>query len=595
MDHSATPHEPVGTSSTHQGTAVFGNGSIEPGGRTFVWSVFVLMIIVDLLYVTKYTPRVPAFDDYEMVPSYTGERKLTIEWLWSLSNEHRVFLPRLIHIVNFRLSGGDFRVSTYVSLASLVLAAAFLIEVAGRRRGYLRYADAFFPLIVLGLGQWSNLIWAWQVVQIAPPAIACVLLGLIVLRQDWPTARKTVPFAFGLTLLPLLSGTGLILSLPLLGWLLISALANWSSGKRLQGALILSLSLPATALILLYFKGYKRPSYIPQPGAPYEIFKTVVQFLTIGFGSSAKMFWPSMGLLTLGAVGLSVLVLMFVIRRIPSERPRAIGLLTFLGACGALALAVGINRSGFGYYAGLAERYVSPAVPILCWAYFVWELYGPGITRPLVPLGLFLATILLFMPNLRDAREGGRGTRDVFAEYEKDIREGPYIYQIARRYSALILGDGDPTSYLEALQRARIRPFDRLQKNPVFREVTIPVVPSATENASWDETTKTIEFEGRDSRVTFTLPEAMRLAGIRLNYSLEGSPGCGSRFVISWRPTENDAYSSERTLKDSSVRIGIGQNLRTTFWVDDMIRQFRIVQDKYPCKFQINSIKLLVP
>ena len=189
------------------------------------------------------------------------------------------------------------------------------------------YAEAFFPLIVLGLGQWSNLIWAWQVVQIAPPAIACILLGLIVLRQDWPTARKTVPFAFGLTLLPLLSGTGLILSLPLLGWLLIWCLANWSSGKRLQYA-IFSFSLPATALILLYFKGYKRPSDMPQPGARKEIFKTAVQFLTIGFGSSAKMFWPTMGVLTLGVVGLSVLVLTVVILRIPSERPRAIGLLT---------------------------------------------------------------------------------------------------------------------------------------------------------------------------------------------------------------------------------------------------------------------------
>ena len=69
------------------------------------------MIIVDLFYVTKYTPRVPAFDDYEMVLIRVNE-KLTIEWLWSLSNEHRIFLPRLIHIVNFRLSGGDFRVST---------------------------------------------------------------------------------------------------------------------------------------------------------------------------------------------------------------------------------------------------------------------------------------------------------------------------------------------------------------------------------------------------------------------------------------------------------------------------------------------------
>jgi hypothetical protein len=124
--------------------------------------------------------------------------------------------------------------------------------------------------------------------------------------------------------------------------------------------------------------------------------------------------------------------------------------------------------------------------------------------------------------------------------------------------------------------------------------VTLPVVPSAVEHATWDEATKSILVEGRESRLTFSLPEPLKLAGIRMNYSLDGPPGSGSQFVISWRAAEKDSYSVDRTLKDYSIRLLIGQNLQTTFWVDDVVGQFRIEPETRRCKLQVHSLTLIL-
>jgi hypothetical protein len=124
MDLPAAPGEFIGAASADRPAAASGAGEPEPGAGAFVWSILGLMIVCDLAFVLKYAAHVPAFDDYAMIPSYVGEQPLTIGWLWSQDNEHRVFLPRLIHLATYRLSGGDFRASMFVSLACLGFEAA---------------------------------------------------------------------------------------------------------------------------------------------------------------------------------------------------------------------------------------------------------------------------------------------------------------------------------------------------------------------------------------------------------------------------------------------------------------------------------------
>ena len=236
-----------------------------------------------------------------------------------------------------------------------------------------------------------------------------------------------------------------------------------------------------------------------------------------------------------------------------------------------------------------------PAIPLLCWAYLAWDLYAPPLPRATVPLGLFLATVAFFPQNWDESRSGVRGVRDRYAEFEADVRKGSHPYEIASRHSKLIYGADDPITYVESLRKARIRPFDQLREDPKFREVAVPVAPLLIEHASWDEASKTLAVEGRDSRATFALPEPIKVAGIRMGYSLDGPQGSGRSFVFSWRATKKDPWAEGRTFKDASVRISIGDGRETTFWVDDTVGQFRIEPDAGPCKFQVHSITLLVP
>ena len=296
----------------------------EPHARAFVWLAFALMFALVLSSMIELAPRLPMFDDYEMVPSYAGERPLTVDWLWSLSNEHRVFLPRLIHVVNFRLSGGDFRASNLLSLASLAVAAGSLIEAARRRRGHQRYADAFFPLVLLNPSQLENLTWAWELVHVVPCAVACLLLGFIATRADWPTAAgggrlrpRPVPapadLGHGADPGPRPDG----LADPRGGAVAVR--------REAPGALLVALTVPTIALIGLYFKGYARPNYLPARGTRFEMGRTFAEFLTIGLGPAVKPSWRPTFAVISGLVGLGGLMAAWSALKRPSERPRRSG------------------------------------------------------------------------------------------------------------------------------------------------------------------------------------------------------------------------------------------------------------------------------
>src|SRR5215470_13424327 len=62
----------------------------------FVWTIWVLMLGASLAFIWKYGSNVPSWDGWDMVPTLTGEQPITVSWLWSQHNEHRVPLPRLM-------------------------------------------------------------------------------------------------------------------------------------------------------------------------------------------------------------------------------------------------------------------------------------------------------------------------------------------------------------------------------------------------------------------------------------------------------------------------------------------------------------------
>src|SRR5271166_2822335 len=112
----------------------------------FLW---LFMTVAGLGLVARYGSNVPSWDEWDIVPTMTGVQPITLEWLWSQHNEHRIPVPRLVMLALFRIFGDDFRVGMYFNVLSMAALALGLIYVARRIRGRTALVDTFFPLILL--------------------------------------------------------------------------------------------------------------------------------------------------------------------------------------------------------------------------------------------------------------------------------------------------------------------------------------------------------------------------------------------------------------------------------------------------------------
>ena len=67
-----------------------------------------------------------------------------------------------------------------LNVAALAVIAAAMIWASQRiRQGEPSYVDAVFPLLLLHLGLYENLLWSWQVTQMFPVIVVCGLLAMI--------------------------------------------------------------------------------------------------------------------------------------------------------------------------------------------------------------------------------------------------------------------------------------------------------------------------------------------------------------------------------------------------------------------------------
>ena len=93
------------------------------------------MLAAACAFVLRFGTNVPSWDDWDMVPTLTGEQPVTAFWLWSQHNEHRVPLPRLIMLALNKLTVVDFRVDMLFDALLLAALAGGMILVAQSLRG----------------------------------------------------------------------------------------------------------------------------------------------------------------------------------------------------------------------------------------------------------------------------------------------------------------------------------------------------------------------------------------------------------------------------------------------------------------------------
>ncbi|HEV3119729.1 MAG TPA: hypothetical protein VGY58_21905 [Gemmataceae bacterium] len=429
------------------------------GPAVFVWGIWAGLVVAALLFVRHFGINLPQWDDYgELVPVLVGEKHITLKYLWSQHNEHRIVIPRLLQWGLTRLGGGNFVGGMFFDVLACALLAAGLMCLARSRRGELIYADAFFPVLLLHWGHWGSFLQSDTTGNVLSTVLACMILGIMVQQPKALPLGRAGLVGLSLLLLPLCGANGLVIVPLLAAWLAYAGIRRWrlpAPHARRNGAAMMALAAAAFAEVVLYFVNFSHgPAHSERFSATLG---AAGEFLANGLGYATLMVWPSSGFLVLGALLSSVAVLATTWYRRPEQRFRAAGLLAFIATMLVLALALGWGRAALG--GGFAPRYVILACPVFCALYFVWELYGPRRIRGLLPMCLFVIVALLTPWNYQHGLGHAQQVGALARAFRKDLRHGVPPAELARRHPFLCPDVPVLTRHLEKLIQRGIGPF----------------------------------------------------------------------------------------------------------------------------------------
>jgi hypothetical protein len=427
----------------------------------FVWTVWGCWLIADLWLVYALGSRNPIHDDWALVPALTDPEAVSLSWLWSQHNEHRIPLPRLIILTLLRVSGNDFRAGMLFNVVLLSALAFGAIRTAQVLRGGPAYTDALFPTVLLHWGNFHNLLWCFQVGFVVPVALAGVILLLIAAGQF--TSHRAVAIGGCLLLLPLCGAPGLVFALPLALWFGYWGLTQWRV-DRSSSLLQLSTASWVCLITGFYFVGFQSET---QHADPATTARATLQFLANCVGSVAPTLWPLASVPLAGMMGGCVALLARACRQ-PGERKRAFGLLAFSAGFLGLAIGLGWGRSSCIFSA----RYVTLAALSLYLFVFVALIYAPPSVARLGQMALFVAACLVVWPNSRSGFGYATEQYAMLNEFETQILAGVPLPELAQRYSRLENhGHPDRARFSKCLRAAKEGQIG------VFRHVVVPYDP----------------------------------------------------------------------------------------------------------------------
>lgn len=446
--------------------------------RLLVLSIWLAMVTVALVNWFHGSRNVPFSEDWLLVPALTGHEPHLGIWLWSQHNEHRVPVPRLILLALLKVGQGDFRLGGAFNILALGAIALLMMETARYvRGGQPQVADAFFPVAFLHLGHTENMLWTWQITQVLPVILVSVLMLIVVAGRFPQTTAPTIAAGVCIIILPLCGANGLLYAPLFALWIgyvgiviLPGRLKENTAGGSWRGWYLLAASFVTLLLTGLYFVQYKSPEYGAESPSILAVLYGTLQFIALSFGPAARTSW----LLSISAaIGFLVPVVVIGARHLVARQETNPFLAVGLSICAAnlllSALAIGWGRAKvLSLWGGVWPiRYSLFAVPILCLAYFIYELYGSNRSRTIFQNLLFVGVVLLIPAN---AAQGARW-HDWYLQgagtFDRDVRSGEAVTRVGEKNREYLYRWMDPSfDKVRMLRDSGIGPFAHMAEEP---------------------------------------------------------------------------------------------------------------------------------
>jgi hypothetical protein len=333
-------------------------------------------------------------------------------------------------------------------------------------RGHTSIVDALFPIVLLNLGNWENLLWGWQMQFVLVLAALCGLLAGFVASRVPLTARVACAMALVVALLPFGGGS----AMPMVPALIVGlAVLAWApSTGRGTRRIVAAGCLLCLGAVVTYFVGWHAPTWYPKNPGPGATLRTTAKALALAWGPVAEGHWLPAFLAAAAVLASGAYVLVRPLRAGGDERRRAIAVALFIAGALLTAFGIGYGRASQVATQGVPSRYTYVTLPALLGVWFAWQLFGSRRARTLALGALLLAVLVVLPVNMRR----GNAWRDYYAagmaHLEHDIRAGLPRAELVRRNREFLL-HWDPgllAHDVDLLRKAKIGPFAQMRSAP---------------------------------------------------------------------------------------------------------------------------------
>ncbi len=394
-----------------------------------------LYIATDTIYWTlRSLHPIPFWDSWENVKFLKLGQPVTLRWLWSQHNEHRIPIPRLISLTDYRFFGGcgyfDIALIWLMQIGSALLITSLSFDVIGRdrsRRPWRILAAGFIVCFAFSSAQMENFQWAFQTGFVGMMFFS--ILAFFCLSRAIE-AHHSSAWIFGGALAAMASALGLASGMMTV---LIFAAVCWIARVRRRDLFIILLLFVAFAAA--YLHGYTSP---PQHASPMEALlhhrSILVQYFFVFAGNMFRLPGaPGADPVTAAMIG-SLVVALFALAVVfaPLSRaqddsrstavgvtadrrseegfpPASLALFSIAAVVIGQGVLTGLGRYMFGLGQALSSRYATPVsflwISVLCLILALILDEARHATRTLVAF----CTLVFIMTGLLTLQEGRIG------------------------------------------------------------------------------------------------------------------------------------------------------------------------------------------
>lgn len=393
------------------------------------WVVWGVLAVLALAAVFRHSRNIPVGEDWRIVPAVTGHEPEPVHWLWYQDGNDRRPAGRALAWAVVVVAR-DFRALGVAAVLGLMALSAMLLRASRRARG-ARWADLFFPVLLLQPAAWTSPEPSTLLMAFVPLLLAGTILLAVVSDPALRTRRWSLLTALAMVTLPLTGLAGILVAAAAAPWVAACGWRHWpprDPGVPLDaGPALLSFVFVAIVVTGMVFSDYDFTGWAdPALDRGHFALRTGTT-LAAALGPAAASHWRLVAGVIAGLLVLTVLMLGPAGRRVRDvERYRVLGLACVLAGS---ALAVMMSAGGF-------------AALLLCVVFLAWALYGWPLWSVAVQGALLAAAVAVMPGNARAiAGEREQSLRPLDA-LGRDIAAGMPRTELAERYQPILLPNG---------------------------------------------------------------------------------------------------------------------------------------------------------